>query len=219
MTLSIPGVDLLPCAVVIECYVGPPCTALVSDRVRALALKLQPVCLSLPGRAERVARGHQGATGAQLEVAPSLSGSGIGIWGEMDKRVTADPSLSVLRDGCAEAMVMGLMPEGTELLPLFRRIDRGKKRGQYFRSEGIGYSRMSECVKAALAAIGEDPIRYGLHSSRPGANGATEVASRSDFDPRGLEKHGGWAPNSGSMPGYIEDSAVVAMSVPNLPTL
>ena len=414
MTLSIPGVDLLPCAVVIECYAGPPCTALVSDRVRVLALK-QPVCLSLPGRAERVTKGHKGPTGAQLKMASSLSGSGIGIWGEMDKLVAADPSLSVLRDGCAEAMVMakaanttatykgpvgkwqlfaadkgcaepfpvnealflmflteeldrakdkglkagvllncvygvnlvcamlsvpgpgilssvslmissarlqlarptvrkkaasklviaklcdhllpgddpakwvwinlrtalyaslgfvltgrwaelsdllpadltdygehfaafievrkcdqfregsvvpfvdsgevkgacnllrvfmGLMPERTELLPLFRRIDRGRVRGQYFRTEGIGYSRMSECVKAALLAIGEDPNRYGLHSFRSG--GATEVASRPDFDPRGLEKHGGWAPNSGSMPGYIEDSAVVAMIVPNL---
>ena len=417
MTLSMPEVDLLPCAVVIECYTGPPCTALVSDRVRVLALK-QPVCLSLPGRAERVTKGHKGPTGAQLKMASSLSGSGIGIWGEMDKLVAADPSLSVLRDGCAEAMVMakaanttatykgpvgkwqlfaavkgcaepfpvnealflmflteeldrakdkglkagvllncvygvnlvcamlsvpgpgilssvslmissarvqlarptvrkkaasklviaklcdhllpgddptkwvwinlrtalyaslgfvltgrwaelsdllpadltdygehfaafievrkcdqfregsvvpfvdsgevkgvcnllrvfmGLMPEGTELLPLFRRIDRGKVRGQYFRTEGIGYSRMSECVKAALLAIGEDPSRYGLHSFRSG--GATEVASRPDFDPRGLEKHGGWAPNSGSMPGYIEDSAVVAMIVPNLLTL
>ena len=105
MTLSIPGVDLLPCTVVIECYAGPPCTALVSDRVRVLALK-QPVCLSLPGRAERVTKGHKGPTGAQLKMASSLSGSGIGIWGEMDKLVAADPSLSVLRDGCAEAMVM-----------------------------------------------------------------------------------------------------------------
>ena len=106
---------------------------------------------------------------------------------------------------------MGLMPEGAELLPLFRRIDRGKKRGQYFRSEGIGYSKMSECVKAALVAIGEDPKRYGLHSFRSG--GATKVASRPDFDPRGLEEHGVWAPSSGNMPGYIEDSVMV---VPNL---
>ena len=414
VTLSIPGVDLLPCAVVIECYAGPPCTARVSDRVRVLALK-QPVNLTLPGRAERVTKGHKGPTGAQLELASSLSESGVGIWSEMDKLVTADPSLSVLRDGCAEAMVMakaanttatykgavgrwqlfaagrgcsvpfpvnealfllflteelsrardkglkagvvlncvygvnlvcamlsvpgpgtlasvslmtssarlqlarptvrkkaasklviaklcdhllpgcdpskwdwinlrtalfaslgfvltgrwselnelipadltdygehfaafievrkcdqfregsvvpfvntgeikgvcnllrvfmGLMPEGSELKPLFRRIDRGKVRGQFFRSEGIGYSRMSECVKVALVAIGEDPKRYGLHSFRSG--GATEVASRPGFDPRGLEKHGGWAPNSGSMPGYIEDSAVIAMIVPNL---
>ena len=105
MTLSIPGVDLLPCVVVIECYVGPPCTALVSDRVRVSALK-QHVCLPLPGRAERVTKGHKGAIGAQLQMTSSLSSSGIGIWGEMDKLVTADPSLSNLRDGCVEAMVM-----------------------------------------------------------------------------------------------------------------
>ena len=41
----------------IECYAGPPCTARLSDRVRVLALK-QPVYLPLPGRAERVAKGH-----------------------------------------------------------------------------------------------------------------------------------------------------------------
>ena len=88
MTLSIPGVDLLPCAVVIECYAGPSCTARVSDRVRVLALK-QPVNLTLPGRAERVTKGHKGPTGTQLKMASSLSGSGIGIWGEMDKLVVA----------------------------------------------------------------------------------------------------------------------------------
>ena len=57
------------------------------------------MCLSLPGRAERVTKGHKGPIGAQLKMASSLSGSGIGIWGEMDKLVAADPSLSVLRDG------------------------------------------------------------------------------------------------------------------------
>ena len=88
---------------------------------------------------------------------------------------------------------MGLMPEGSGLLPLFRRTDGGKVREQYFRTEGIGYSRMSECtcVKVALLAIGEDSSRCGLHSFRP--RGATEVASRPDFDHRGLEKHGDWS--------------------------
>ena len=100
-----PGVDLLPCAVVIECYAGPPCTALVSDRVRVLALK-QPVYLPLPGRAARVTKGHNGPTGAQLKMTSSLTGSCIGIRGEMDKLVSDDPSLSGLRDECAEAMVM-----------------------------------------------------------------------------------------------------------------
>ena len=45
---------------------------------------------------------------------------------------------------------LSLMPEGSERLPLFRRIDRGKVRGQYFRKEGIGYSRMSELVEGGL---------------------------------------------------------------------
>ena len=45
------------CAVVIECYAGPPCTARLSDRVRVLAPK-QPVYLHLPGRAERVTKGR-----------------------------------------------------------------------------------------------------------------------------------------------------------------
>ena len=76
---------------------------------------------------------------------------------------------------------------------------------------------MSELVKEALSQIGEDPGRYGLHSFRAGA--ATEVASRPGFDPRGLEKHGGWAPNIASMPGCIEDIEEVALIVPNLLSL
>ena len=39
---------------------------------------------------------------------------------------------------------------------------------------------------------------------------------RPDFDPRGLEKHGGWAPNSGNMLGYTDDSVVAAMTVSNV---
>lgn len=109
-------------------------------------------------------------------------------------------------------LFLALLPVGSERLPLFRRIDRGKVRGQFFRKEGIGYSRMSECVKEALVAIGEDPSRYGLHSFRSGA--ATAVASQTGFDPRKLEKHGGWAPGSSSMPGYIEDDAEAALVVP-----
>ena len=109
---------------------------------------------------------------------------------------------------------LSLMPEDSQHLPLFRRIDRGGVRGQYFRKEGIGYTRMSELVKDALIGIGEDPKRYGLHSFRAG--GATEVASRPGFDPRRLEKHGGWAPNSSSMPGYIEEAEEVALIVPNM---
>ena len=61
-----------------ECYVGPPCTALVSDRASVLALK-QPVCLSLPGRAESVTKGQKGPTWDQLQMSSNLCGSGIGI--------------------------------------------------------------------------------------------------------------------------------------------
>ena len=413
---SIPGVELCACFVDVELYTGPPCSALVSSRVRDLAAR-QPVYLSLPGRAERVTKGHTGPTGAQLSMASSIAGSGIGVWGQMDELVAADPSLTALRDDCAKALIMSksvnttaaykgpvgkwqlfassrgvlpfpvsealfllflteelnrskakglkaggvlncvygvnlvcsmlcvpgpgslnsvalmvtsarlqlarptvkkkaasklviarlcdhllpgvdptkwdwiklrtalyaslgfvltgrwaelsdlvpadlfdygehctafievrkcdkfregsvvpfvdsgevkgvcnllrvflsLMPEGGDQLPLFRRIDRGKVRGQFFRPAGIGYSRMSELVKEALSQIGEDPDRYGLHSFRAGA--ATEVASKPGFDPRGLEKHGGWAPNSSSMPGYIEDTEEVALIVPNLLSL
>ena len=109
---------------------------------------------------------------------------------------------------------LSLMPEDTQCLPLFRRIDRGAVRGQFFRREGIGYSTMARLVKEALTEIGEDPRRYGLHSFRAG--GATEVASKPDFEPRRLEKHGGWAPHSASMPGYIEEGKETALIVPNL---
>jgi len=109
---------------------------------------------------------------------------------------------------------LSLMPEDSQHLPLFRRIDRGGVRGQYFRKEGIGYSTVARLVKEALIGIGEDPKRYGLHSFRAG--GATEVASKPDFDPRRLEKHGGWAPNSTSMPGYIEEAEEFALIVPNM---
>ena len=87
-------------------------------------------------------------------------------------------------------------------------------RGQFFRREGIGYSTMARLVKEALTEIGEDPRRHGLHSSRAG--GATKVASKPDFEPRRLEEHGGWAPHSASMPGYIEEGKETALIVPNL---
>jgi len=48
------------------------------------------VCLSLPRRAERVTKGHKGPTGAQVEMASSLSGSGIGICKE---KLQATPSI------------------------------------------------------------------------------------------------------------------------------
>ena len=102
---SIPGVELYACFVDVELYTGPPCSALVSFRVRVLAAR-QLVYRSLQGRAERVIKGHTGATGAQLSMASSIAGSGIGVWDQMDELVAADPSLTALRDDCAKALIM-----------------------------------------------------------------------------------------------------------------
>ena len=101
----IPGVESYACFVDVELYTGPPYSALVSSRVRDLAA-MQHVYLSLPGRAERVTKGHTGPTGAQFSIESSIVGSGIGIWGQMDELVAADPSLTALRDDCAKALII-----------------------------------------------------------------------------------------------------------------
>jgi hypothetical protein len=59
------------------------------------------VHLSLPGRAERVIKGHLGPSEALLRVASSLAGSGIGVWADMDQLVAEGPSLAALRVVCA----------------------------------------------------------------------------------------------------------------------
>ena len=59
------------------------------------------VHLSLPGRAERVIKGHLGPSEALLRVASSLAGSGIGVWADMDQLVAEGPSLAALRVDCA----------------------------------------------------------------------------------------------------------------------
>ena len=68
---SVPGVELYACFVDVELYTGPPCAALVSSRVRDLAAR-QPVYLPLPGRAERVTKGHTGPTGLSFLWHPAL---------------------------------------------------------------------------------------------------------------------------------------------------
>ena len=65
---SIPGVELYAYFVNVELYTGPPCSALVSSRVRDLAAR-QPVYLSLPERAERATKGHTGPIGGQFSMA------------------------------------------------------------------------------------------------------------------------------------------------------
>ena len=72
------------CFVLIEpCVLGPLCVLRDSDRVKGLAAK-EVLHLSLPGRAERVTKGHLGPSEAQLRLASSLAGSGVGVWADMD---------------------------------------------------------------------------------------------------------------------------------------
>ena len=97
------------CFVLIEpCVLGPLCVIRDSDRVNGLAAK-EVLHLSLPGRAERVTKGHQGPSEAQLRLASSLVGSGVGVWTDMDQLVAGEPSLAALRDNCAQAILMLLV--------------------------------------------------------------------------------------------------------------
>jgi len=94
------------CFVLIEpCVLDPLCIVRVSDRVGRLAAE-EVLHLSLPGRAERVTKGHLGPSEAQLRMASSLAGSGVGVWADMDQLVAGEPSLAALRDSCAQALVM-----------------------------------------------------------------------------------------------------------------
>ena len=59
-------------------------------------LVMTAVHLSLPGRAERVTKGHLGPSEAQLKISSSLAGSGIGVWADMDQLVVEEASLAAL---------------------------------------------------------------------------------------------------------------------------
>ena len=90
------------------CILGTACVLCVlsaacdgSILVLIIAEHIGVVYLSLPGRAERVIKGHLGLSEALLRVAPSLAGSGIGVWADMDQLVAEGPSLAALRVDCA----------------------------------------------------------------------------------------------------------------------
>jgi hypothetical protein len=91
-------------------------------------------------------------------------------------------------------LLLTLIPEGTDTVPIFRRVQSRKSSMDTFRDKAIGYTRLSELTKEALFEIGEDPFEYGLHSARVGA--ASLVANQRDSQGRALvpiplqEKHG-----------------------------
>ena len=94
------------CFVLIEpCVLDALCIVRVSDRVSRLSAD-EVLHLSLPGRAERVTKGHLGPSVAQLRMASSLASSGVGVWADMDQLVAGEPVLAALRDSCAQALVM-----------------------------------------------------------------------------------------------------------------
>ena len=90
------------------CVLGTDCIARVSSRVVSLAAQ-EVLHLSLPGRAERVTKGHLGPSEAQLKISSSLAGSGIGVWADMDQLVAEEPSLAALRVVVPNVIIVRVM--------------------------------------------------------------------------------------------------------------
>lgn len=65
--------------------------------------------------------------------------------------------------------LLDALPVGQGDRSIFRRVGTGSKKGEFFRDETMSYTLVSEGVKGALVAVGEDPSQYGLHSFRSGA--------------------------------------------------
>jgi hypothetical protein len=117
------------------------------------------------------------------------------------------------RGACALLrLYLSLIPSGNPDIPIFRRLDHGKVVGYIWRNSYIGYTRMSELVKAALKRVGVDSSLFGLHSFRSGA--ATEVGKDTSIDSRLHDRHGGWAAGSAAKDGYIEESAENLLRIP-----
>ena len=85
---------------------------------------------------------------------------------------------------------------------IFRPIVRTKS-GEKLRDSGrLTYSRLRECFKRKLEALGFPVKQFGLHSLRAG--GATAAANNGVPD-RLFKRHGRWKSES-AKDGYIEDS-------------
>ena len=85
------------------------CVCLSATCVYLSILVMTAVHLSLPGRAERVAKGHLGPSEAQLKISSSLAGSGIGVWADMDQLVAEGPSLAALRVVVPNVIIVRVM--------------------------------------------------------------------------------------------------------------
>ena len=93
--------------------------------------------------------------------------------------------------------------------PIFSSLQFYKSTNSYtLRSTGISYTRTREIVLAALAALGYEPSKFGIHSLHSG--GATEAANAGIKD-RLFKRHGCWKSES-AKDGYVEDK-LQALSV------
>ena len=92
---------------------------------------------------------------------------------------------------------------------IFRPIVKTKF-GEKLRNTGrLSYTRLRECFKAKLTALGFPAEQFCLHSMRAG--GATAAANNGVPD-RLFKRHGRWKSDS-AKDGYIEDSLEARMSV------
>jgi hypothetical protein len=117
--------------------------------------------------------------------------------------------------------ILNRLPEGQEDMSIFRRVNTGKVKGEFFRDEAMSYTLVREGIKKALTAIGENADDYGLHSFRSGAKSHVDRKQHSlPLDQRIPErlsnKHGRWAENSKSALGYTADDAEDQLLVPSI---
>jgi hypothetical protein len=103
-------------------------------------------------------------------------------------------------------------------LPIWRRVQAGKVRGQSLRTQVVSYSTMSQSVKEALLEVGEDPRDFGCHSGRAGGASAAAVVQRQSgglISSELVDRHGGWALGSTSRRGYVEEERSQLLAIPS----
>jgi hypothetical protein len=113
------------------------------------------------------------------------------------------------------------LPMGQGHLSIFRRVNTGAKKGEFFRDEAMSYSLVMEGLKEALQAIGEDPSKYGCHSFRRGGKSHVDKKQKKlpemeRIPARLSNKHGRWTENSKSALGYNSDDEDDQLLVPTV---
>ena len=117
--------------------------------------------------------------------------------------------------------LLDALPVGQEGLSIFRRVGWGHRKGEFFRNETMSYTLVSDGIKEALGAVGEDPAIYGLHSFRSGAKSHVDKKQKDlpvgeRIPERLSNKHGRWTGNSKAALGYNEDDSDDQLLVPTV---